>query len=88
MRKTSAKQDAGCKLHVPSFKDLRSEESGKKCAETGKYIGENDLLQNIIYEKNQTRAKVETQITLTRELKTAQRNINVLKFNCETRWCN
>jgi len=43
-----------CRLHTSGTILRRSEESGNKCAETGKYVGENDLLQNVIYKKNQT----------------------------------
>ena len=38
----------------------RSEESGNKCVETGKYVGENDLLQNVIKKKNQTPSQYNT----------------------------
>jgi hypothetical protein len=54
-----SKAKTKCRLHTSGT--LRgSEESGNKCAETGKYVGENDLLQNVIKKKNQTPSQYNT----------------------------
>jgi len=55
-----ATAETRCRLHTSGTILRRSEESGNKCAETGKYVGENDLLQNVILKKNQTPSQYNT----------------------------